>query len=314
MKRVTLTAGAAALAGVVLLTGCSHSGTARSGGAGVDFGTLPAPANRAAAATAVPGQPAAPGAGGANGSAKSGAGVKVPLSTAALIRTADLAVEVAHGSDVPAQADRAEQIVIGDGGLVFADERTAGTVPAAALTLKVPGPSLVSVLDKLSTLGKEKSRRSSTQDVTTQVADVSSRVRSAQASIDRLRLLFGQATKVGDVIALESELAQREADLESLQAQQRTLAGQTEMATVTLNLSAAAATAGTPKHHAKSGFLGGLDRGWRAFTSAAGALATGIGAVLPFLVLALLIAGGVAVLRRRTRSARPPVIAPPDPA
>ena len=316
MKRITMTAGAAALAGVVLLAACSHSGTGTSNGAGgKDAGPAlsvdrAVTANLPAAQTA----PGAPAGGGVNRADTSGGAAKALLTQAALIRTADLSVEIARGSSVAAQADRAEQIAITAGGEVFADVRTAGTAPSAALTLKVPGASLASVLRELSALGKEKSRRSSTQDVTTQVADVSSRVRSAQASIDRLRLLFDRATKVGDVIALESELSQREADLESLQAQQRTLASQTEMATVALNLSTAAAIANKHKHHATAGFLGGLDRGWRAFTSGASGLATGIGAAVPFVGLALLIAAAAVVLRRRSRTGAAPIIPPADPA
>jgi Domain of unknown function (DUF4349) len=306
MKSITMTAGITALVGVLLLAACSHPGTEQTSGDAAASGiTVP----DAAGATAI----AAPAdAGGSR--TRSGPAVppaKLAPGTAALIRTAELTVEVARGVAVAAQADRAEQIAAAAGGQVFADERTAGTAPTAALTLKVPGASLVSVLGKLAGLGKEKSRRSSTQDVTTQVADVSSRVRSAQASIDRLRILFDRATRVGDVIALESELAQRESDLESLQAQQRALAAQTDLATLTLNLTSADAAL-APKHHANAGFVGGLDRGWRAFAAAAGALAAGVGAALPFVGLALLLAAAAAVLRRRTRRSVAPVIAPPE--
>jgi hypothetical protein len=258
--------------------------------------------------------PARPGVATNGGAAAAKGGAAEPLLTSqALIRTADLSVEVARGSSVPAQANRAEQLAISAGGLVFADDRTAGKAPTAALTLKVPGASLTSVLGQLSALGKETARQSTTRDVTTEVADVDSRVRSAQASISRLRVLFDRAVKVGDVIALESELAQRESDLESLQAQQRSLAAQTAMATVTLHLTTAAAAVVPPKHkETTGGFLGGLNRGWDAFASAATGIAIGIGAVLPFLVLALLIGAGAIVVRRRIRSGAPPVAPPAE--
>ncbi|MEP7022110.1 MAG: DUF4349 domain-containing protein [Pseudonocardiales bacterium] len=314
MRRIVVVTGAAALASMVLLAGCSqsHLGRATSGsGGGKVADTAQGKADGAYRGGA--GTPAAL----PNGSApqaKAAAKAKVPVTSAALIRTADLVVEIPNGADVAAKANRAEQIATAAGGQVFADDRTAGTKPTAALTLKVPGESLTRVLSDLAALGKEKSRHSTTQDVTTQVADVTSRVRSAQASIDRLRTLFNQASKVGDVIALESELSQREADLESLQAQQRSLAAQTEMATVTLNLSTASAEAVAKKHQDKSGFLGGLQSGWRAFTHGAGAVATGFGAALPFLGLGLLILGAGLIIRRRLRNATPPVITPPNPA
>ncbi|MDT4981224.1 MAG: hypothetical protein QOG07_3103 [Pseudonocardiales bacterium] len=313
MRRIVLATGAAVLVGMVLLAGCSQANPGKAGSGG---GVADSAQGKGAAAGAVPNgsgaRAAVPGAPAPAGPALQ---VKAPVTSAALIRTADLVVEIAHGPDVAAQANRAEQIATAAGGQVFADDRTAGTKPTAALTLKVPGESLSSVLAKLAALGKEKSRQSSTKDVTTQVADVSSRVRSAQASISRLQVLFSRAVKVGDVIALENELSQREADLESLQAQQRSLESQTEMATVTLNLSTASAAAVVPKKNPdRGGFLGGLQRGWRAFTHGAGAVATGVGAALPFLALGLLILGAAVLLRRRMRHAAPPVIAPPDPA
>lgn len=311
MNRFTMTAGAA-LAGVVLLAGCTQGAAKRSsagGGGGVFDAAQRQNSAPGAAASPAARQPA----GSAKQPVKAGGAAKALVTPAALIRTADLVVEIEHGSDVAARANRAEQIAVAAGGQVYADERTAGTTPTAALTLKVPGPALVSVLGQLATLGTEKSRHSSTQDVTGEVADVDSRVRSAKASIDRVRVLFSQATRVADVIALESELSQREADLESLQAQQRSFASRTAMATVTLNLASGVPVI-THKSHPKSGFLGGLDRGWRTFTGAAGSVATAIGTALPFLALALLVLGAAVAVRRRSRRAAAPVIAPPDAA
>ncbi|PZS27029.1 MAG: DUF4349 domain-containing protein [Pseudonocardiales bacterium] len=315
MRRIVVVTGAAALASMVLLAGCSQSHLAGKANSGSGGGAV-ADSAQSKAGGAYNGAAGAPAAlpNGTAPQAKAPAKAKVPVTSAALIRTADLVVEITNGADVAAKANRAAQIATAAGGQVFADDRTAGTNPTAALTLKVPGESLTRVLGDLAALGKEKSRHSTTQDVTTQVADVTSRVRSAQASIDRLRALFSRATKVGDVISLESELSQREADLESLQAQQRSLAAQTEMATVTLNLSTASAATVAKKHQDKSGFLGGLQRGWRAFTHGAGAVATGFGAALPFLGLGLLILGVAVIVRRRLRNSTPPVITPPNPA
>jgi Domain of unknown function (DUF4349) len=302
MRRIVLATGAAAL-GMVLLAGCSQSGSGKaSGGGGADTA-------QSRAASAGGGASAAKG-GGDRAAVPAGPAAKVkvaPVTSEALIRTADLVVAIAHGPDVAARANRAGQIATAAGGSVYADERTSGDKPTAALTLKVPGSSLRGVLDQLAALGTEVSRHSSTQDVTGEVADVDSRVRSAQTSIDQWRLLLGRATKIGDIIALESQLSQREADLEALQAQQRSLASRTAMATVTLNLTTSSPAAVVhKKDQDKAGFLGGLERGWRAFTHGAGAVATAVGAALPFLVLGLLLLGAGVLLRRRLRPAAPP--------
>ncbi|MFN2518404.1 MAG: DUF4349 domain-containing protein [Jatrophihabitantaceae bacterium] len=306
---MTIAAGVAAAAGVLLLAGCSGSSGFGNDGAADPGRTVFS--DKGAAPAARPGAPA-PGNESARGGGPAAAGSKTVLTPTALIQTADIVVEISHGADVAAKANRAAQLAIASGGSVFADDRTAGANPSAALTLKVPGPALVRVTDELAALGKELSRHSSSQDVTGQVVDVNSRVRSAQDSIAQWRLLLHQATKLGDIIALESQLSQREADLEALQAQQRSLASRTEMATLTLNLTAS--TPGAAGHQDKSGFLGGLERGWRTFVHAASAVATAAGAAVPFVGLGLLILGAAVLLRRRLRGSAAPIISPPDPA
>jgi hypothetical protein len=50
-------------------------------------------------------------------------------------------------------------------------------------------------------------------DVTDQVADLDGRLASQRAGVVRIRALLDKATSVGDVVLIESELTQREADL-----------------------------------------------------------------------------------------------------
>jgi hypothetical protein len=228
------------------------------------------------------------------------------LDPAAVVRTVQLAVRLAHRDDLGRQADRAGAIATAAGGSVFADDRTAGPQPAARLVLKVPPAKLAPVLAQLAALGVEQSRQLSTVDVTSRVADVTARLASARASVARLQALFGQAVKVSDVIAIEAELATRQADLESLEAQQRALAGQTSYATITLALSTPA-PAGAPAP--RRGFLGGLVAGWRHFVDAAQAVATAMGAAVPFVALLVVLVAPLWVLRRR-RITRPRAATP----
>ena len=220
----------------------------------------------------------------------------------ALIRTAGLTVVVA---DVTGTAGEAGSTARAAGGVVAGDDRSgAGADAHATLVLKVPPARMDAVLDQLSKLGTEQSRTSSTQDVTEDVADIGSRVATMQASIARVRAILSRAEKIGDVVSVEGELSKRTTELESLQARQRALAGQVDYATITLQLRArpAAATAAADR----GGFLGGLADGWDAFTATVGALATGLGAVLPFLLV--LVPVGLAArwaLRRRSVSAGP---------
>jgi len=208
------------------------------------------------------------------------------------IQTVDMTVSIEKAADVAAAANKADAIAAKYGGEVFGDDRTAGTDASAQLTLKVPPDKLSLVLNELSALGVEKSRSQSTKDVTAQVIDVDTRVKNLSDSIKSLQLLFSRATKLGDIITLESELSQRESELESTQAQARALHAQTDTATVTVSL-ITADHAVAPKHHKTGGFVGGLRDGWHAFVTGAIWIAKAIGAVLPFAVLLIVLGFGL---------------------
>ena len=222
------------------------------------------------------------------------------------ILTADLTVEVRPAS-VDSTADRATSLVLGAGGDLAGDQRQrSGRDRQADLTLKVPPARYVTVLDQLARLGTETSRSAQQTDVTDEVVDVDARVAAQQASVNRIAKLLSGATKLGDVVLIEGELARRQGDLESLQARQRALDGQTSMATVTLHLRGSALKAPAPKP--QTGFAGGLRNGWHAFTTALALVLTALGALLPFAVLAGLLAGVVLAVRRRRQ---PAAVVPP---
>jgi hypothetical protein len=130
--------------------------------------------------------------------------------------------------------------------------------------------------------------------------DVDSRVKSAQASVERIRALLSEATTIGEVVRIESELARREADLESLLAQQRSLADQTALATLTVTVLAPDAVGPAPEE--ETGFLAGLERGWEALVGVVVVALTTFGVLLPFLAVALIILTPIAAAWRRRRA------------
>ncbi|HET7899818.1 MAG TPA: DUF4349 domain-containing protein, partial [Candidatus Nanopelagicales bacterium] len=279
-----------ALGGVAVVGAVAGLGALTSGGGGSGGSSGSSVSGRAsggdgtAGPGAVVGAPAVAPRGPVKGSTGGGSGTStdIGLTVADIgtskIRTVDMTVQVRHGVSVAAQANAAEAIASRAGGEVDADERSSGRYAEATLVLRVPPDQLVPALADLSRLGIEKTRHLATKDVTSAVADVNSRVASAQEAIDRLRLLYRQATKVADVITIESELSARESDLESLQAQQRALSAQTATATITLSLVSPPVltkhVVPPPKKHETTGFLGGLREGWHAFAAGAAILAT----------------------------------------
>lgn len=297
-------AGAVITLGTVVLAGCTGGSTGGTYGTG---GTIDSQDARANPGVPAPTQTSAPATvpGSASQSSRQSPAL---VAGEAKIRTAQLTVTVSDAKAVNARADGAVDLAERVGGEVESDDRSSGRYATATLRLRVPPAELESALRTLSSFGKPASREASSRDVTGQVADVKSRVESAQRAIARLRVLYDGAARVSDVIAIEQELSTREADLESLQAQQRALAGQTSLATITLVLRASPAAA-KPVADDRSGFLGGLSRGWDAFTSFFAGLATGVGAVLPFLallaVLGLVLRAAVARIRRRRPAPQP---------
>ncbi len=217
----------------------------------------------------------------------------------ARILTADLTLRTKNGSAVADIADRATALVVAAGGESAGDRRSeAGSGTQADLVLKVPPAKYDATLDALSKLGKELSRSAQAEDVTDQVVDVASRVRSQEASVARIRRLLASARNLGEVVQVEGELARREADLESLKARQRALDVQTSFATITLHLRGPKAAV-APADKSPRGFVSGLKAGWRSFTAATNWLLTAVGALLPFLILLAAIGAAVLAVRRR---------------
>lgn len=230
--------------------------------------------------------------------------MRIVLDSRKLIRTATLTVAV---KDVAAAVTATQQAVERADGAVYSEQvdHDKKGASSARLTLKVPPSSYSAVLSSLATsLGTELSRSQDVKDVTEEVVDVAARLDVQRRAISRIKVLLDNATKLSDVISLENDLSTREAAMESLQARQRTLAAQTDLATIELTLQRSDTTIVAESLGDKEderGFIAGLKGGWSAFQTSAEGLLTAVGAVLPFAVLASLGALAAVGWRRRRR-------------
>ncbi len=214
----------------------------------------------------------------------------------AIAYTADLRVRV---EKVEPATIKAKELVDAAKGYV-ARERTYGTTPSARLDFQVPAERYTEVLDALAEqLGEKVSLEQSAEDVTEEIADVDSRVESAEAALKRLRTLMGRAGTVGEVLQVSGELDQRQADLDALKARQKSLSKRVKEAAITLVV---VSETEEPAEDDASGFLGGLKAGWSDFTGFVTGLLTGVGWLLPFApFLAGLFFLGRFLVRRRAR-------------
>jgi Domain of unknown function (DUF4349) len=294
--------GAALLAGCLLLTACSPGPGESPASAGA--GSIHAAGGPAAQPVNGPGRPA-------GAQAASQAARLAPL-TQSIIYTARLTLRSANAMTT---AKHAIAIVTAAGGYTSAEDAVArpgksgGTV---RLTLKVPVPGYQQVLTELSapSLGKQVSLTQQATDVTQQTADVNSLVRSAQAAIAALRGLLRHAANVSQLLQVQQQISADESALESLQAQQRALNHETSYATVGMTLLSTGPRTAPRAGHAGGGFVSGLGAGWRALRHATAWVLTALGAALPFLVIAAILAGlGYAGRRRLVRRRAGPTAA-----
>ncbi|MFF5088660.1 DUF4349 domain-containing protein [Streptomyces niveus] len=269
-----LPAFAAALLTVSLaLAGCS-GGASDSQDMKADSAAKPATGQEGAGAAADEGQ----------GEQRAEDGKKADTDAAKthVIRTATLSVEVKSVTKALAEA----RTVAVDAGGVIEDETTErvdDSYITSHVVLRVPEAEYDSVLTELAGTGKLLSRTANAKDVTEQVVDVNSRIATQRASVNRVRKLMDQAQDITDVVALESQLNTRQAELESLLAKQASLADRTTMATVTLDLSERAKEEKADEDDGP-GFLDALGGGWDAFVSVLRWIVVVLAAILPFVV------------------------------
>ncbi len=265
--------------GALTLAGCSASQSALPGKGAADSAAI-APATIQPA----PGQPAS--------GTKTG-----PVTTLSTQRQVVTTGKVTMTVDNPLTvADTVAGIVEQAGGHI--DNRsqqapTGGDHGSAWLTVRIPSASLTATLSSIKKLGKVGSASITSTDVTAASQDLTARITALQTSVDRLLTLMTKAASVQDLMAVETTLSERQANLESLQAQKRVLSDQIDYATITVSLTSSAATVTVPEN-----FWSGFILGWQALVGFFAGTLVVIGVVLPWLLLFAVISGGILLLVR----------------
>jgi hypothetical protein len=281
--RRTLIGSTVLLAAALALTGCSASGGASAGDSGVS----------------APQEAQAPGGFDSAAGGESGAGSTADV---AVDRQVIITGDVTITADDPLKASKeAVRIVETAGGRVDGRTEYAATDTdkgSAQLQLRIPADKLTAVLDKLEELGSADQVTLSTSDVTVQSQDLDARINALRASIERLQALIAQASNIDDLIKLEGEISNRQAELESLESQQRYLSDQVAMSTITLYLRSDAEAPVTQPDT----FWSGLTAGWNGFVGFWSGLLVVLGVMLPWLITLGVIAVLIIWLVRRRQA------------
>ncbi len=288
-----LLASVAALGAVSAVAACSGSVNQPSS---AERGAVASAPAGAAGSAALPGGSA----GLPAGSAQQAGANRTTMQARAVIRTGEVRLTSRRPDDARA---RIQRMLAALDGSVDSEETTHardGSIARSTLVLRVPADRFTAAIDDLGRIGTMKSSDTRSRDVTLEVIDVTERVQTLRNSLARLHRFQQQAADVADLIRLEQEITDREAQLQSLTAQRDYLANQAAMATIAVFLS-------TPDKYvapADGGFLPGLRAGWHALAATVAVALTVVGAVLPFAVVVAVLGVPAWLLVRRLRVRR----------
>lgn len=287
---------ALALAGIatlVALAGCSSSE-----GSGDSAGRTEKVASADVGMSAVQDPGAAPVADDASRDAATAPTVQQP----AVISTGTVSLEA---KDVARTRLQVRKVVDAHRGTVGEQETTTGEkgeLATARLVLRVPSEVFDDVVAALEEVATPTGTTTTSEDVTAEVVDVDARIRAQRKSVQRIESLLARAETIEQIVAIEAQLASRQADLDALESRQQWLADQTSMSTITVYVERPAARHDREDDTA-DGFLGGLAQGWDAFVDGLSAVLLVVGFLVPWLaLLAVLAVPTGLVLRRRRRA------------
>lgn len=214
-----------------------------------------------------------------------------------IVKTASLTIDTADPAGV---ADKATSIIGNAGGRV--DQRSDRTGFSSSLKVRVPVAALDAALNSLKALGTVQSLEVKTDDVTGQRVDLDARITALKTSVDRLLAIMRDAKDPDALIKAESELAKRQADLQSLQAQRDTLRDQITYSSIDVDLDADHPSGPAPQRY--RGFLGQIEHGWDTLRTFASHLFLVAGFLIPWLSAALLLSAAGYLVRRRVLASR----------
>ncbi len=223
-----------AIIGALAVAACSSAAT---GAPGVDTSRINA---SEASGAAVP-QPAASG-GDLFGAAAS-AGPVNPLASSApgnadtyIVRTGSMSIEVPK---IDPALDQVRTAILGLGGYVSASDQTNQPDQASAsVTYRIPVARWQDALDAITRIAaKVDSAKSNAVEVTGQVLDLGARIDNLRTTEQALQAIMARATKISDVLAVESQLSDVQGQIEQLTTQQAHLKDQAALGTLTVAFS-----------------------------------------------------------------------------
>jgi len=214
-----------------------------------------------------------------------------------IIRTGYLSLSVDSPSET---ADQITDVVEAAGGRIASRSDYTPVdygQPSSYLEARIPYDVLDATVETIQELGDVQEISLNSVDVSLQKVDLDARIGVLEAAIERLNELLAEAASTSDLIAVESALSERQAELDSLQSQRDYLSDQTLFATLSISvITPANATPAEP-----DGFLDGIVRGWESILAFFAGTIVWAGILVPWLGLAAVVIAIILLLRRLRR-------------
>lgn len=131
-----------------------------------------------------------------------------------------------------------EQTPMGTSGMDSMMPMPYPTGPGVWITVEVPAMKYEQAMAAAEGTGDVVHMEQTSEDVSTQVADVEARMDALRASVNRLQALMDRATSVSEVIAIEKAISNRQSELDGLVAQQRELLNSSRMSQISVTVMA----------------------------------------------------------------------------
>ena len=222
--------------------------------------------------------------------------------SALVIRTGTLDLTIPRHTFGPT-IGRITTIAAAAGGYI-SDEKTyeSATTPSGTIVVRVPSARFNATVNRMRALGKVGSASTRGVDVTGQYTDLHARLFAATATRNQYLTVLGQATNIGDILAVQDRIQEVQTTIEQLQGQINELTKETTYGTITMSVAEPAPKAAAAAHpHRQSGISVAWANARNGFSRRIEALISHSGAALVFLVGLLLLAGALRLLIPRMR-------------
>ncbi len=169
----------------------------------------------------------------------------------------------------------------------------------ATIVVKVPTEKTAAALKDIKKLGELETEQESEEEVTDQYVDLNARLRNLQREEARYLDFFNAAKNVEEMLKIEEQLSRVRGEIESLQAQIDQLQKSAAMGTITIYLHEPAQVT---KPIRDWGIAKALIQAVENFITVINIMIMAVGALLPFIILALVVLLIVRLILKRRQS------------